>query len=91
MARVECDDAGDCPGEACCFTNLMESNWVTTICNDDCDTWDGAEVGLAGGGPELDVQLPPRQTSVELPQTGFFSGSWKSQYGIRGLSHPTTG
>ena len=44
MARLECDDAVDCPAAACCYTNIMESNWVTTLCSAECDMWDGVQV-----------------------------------------------
>ena len=44
LARLECDDNADCPGERCCYTNIMESNWIMTLCSDDCEMWSGDQV-----------------------------------------------
>jgi len=44
LARLECDDSADCPGERCCYTNIMQSNWIMTLCSSDCGMWLGAEV-----------------------------------------------
>ena len=48
-ARLECDDSADCPGERCCYTNIMESNRIMTFCSSDCGMWLGPQVCKEAG------------------------------------------
>jgi hypothetical protein len=36
IARLECDDSADCPGERCCYTNVSAMNWILTGCGSEC-------------------------------------------------------
>jgi hypothetical protein len=36
IARLECDDSADCPGERCCYTNISAANWIWTLCGGEC-------------------------------------------------------
>jgi len=36
IARLECDDSADCPGEGCCFSNMFSSVRIATFCTSDC-------------------------------------------------------
>jgi len=49
MARLECDDSADCPGERCCFTNMLSSVAVATFCNSDCSTVSDVQVCKEAG------------------------------------------
>jgi len=55
-ARLECDEAAECPDGSCCFTNNMASNFVVTMCAPDCEAWDSVQIcraarECANGGP----------------------------------------
>ncbi len=44
VVRLECDDTMDCPGSLCCFTNILQSALVTTMCMPDCTTLSSIQV-----------------------------------------------
>jgi hypothetical protein len=44
VARLECDDSADCPGQRCCYTNIFASVPIATLCTSDCASAGGIQV-----------------------------------------------
>ena len=49
IARLECDDSTDCPGERCCYTNISAMNWIVTRCGASCDSSEIIQVCTEAG------------------------------------------
>jgi hypothetical protein len=77
-ARLECDDAVDCPGELCCFSNIFASVRLATFCAPDC-----------GGSSELQVCKEAGECDNGDPCHAFACGGLDADDIALGLCTPT--